>query len=73
MMITDDFNVSSPILDANSYYPFGLQQKRIGVTVTVTVTAGSPLLNYKNTFQKQEFNEDLGVDLYEFKYRMDDT
>ena len=28
--------------------------------------------NFKNTFQKQELNEDLGLDLYEFKYRMDD-
>ena len=66
MMITDDYNVSSPILEAYSYYPFGLQQKGIGLT------ANSSLHNYKNTFQKQELNEDLGVGLYEFKYRMDD-
>ena len=66
MMITDDYNVSRPILEASSYYPFGLKQKGIGLT------AGSPLHNYKNTFQKQEFNEDLGIDLYGFKYRMDD-
>jgi len=66
MMITDDYNVSSPILEAYSYYPFGLQQKGIGLI------ASAPLHNYKNTFQKQELNEDLGVDLYEFKYRMDD-
>ncbi len=24
MVITDDYNVSSPILEATSYYPFGL-------------------------------------------------
>jgi len=66
MMITDDYNVASPILEAYSYYPFGLQQKGIGLT-----QAGS-LHNFKNTFQKQELNEDLGVDLYEFRYRMDD-
>lgn len=65
-MITDDYNVSSSILEAYSYYPFGLQQKGIGIT------AGSTLHNYKNTFQKQEFKEDLGIDLYEFKYRIDD-
>ena len=66
MMITDDYNVASPILEAYSYYPFGKHQKGIGPT-----QAGS-LHNFKNTFQKQELNEDLGVDLYEFKYRMDD-
>lgn len=43
-----------------------MQQKGIGLTVSST------LHNYNNTFQKQEFNEDLGVDLYELKYRMDD-
>lgn len=28
--------------------------------------------NKKNKFQNQELNDDLGVDMYEFKYRMDD-
>jgi len=27
VVITDDYNVSSPMLETNSYYPFGLQQK----------------------------------------------
>jgi len=62
MMITDDYNVSTPILEAYSYYPFGLQQKGIGLEVS------GNLHNFKNIFQKQELNEDLGVDLYEFKY-----
>lgn len=66
MVITDDYNVASPILEASSYYPFGLQQKGIGLI------ASSPIHNFKNTFQKQEINEDLGVDIYEFKYRIDD-
>jgi RHS repeat-associated protein len=66
MMITDDYNVASPILEAYSYYPFGLQQKGIGLIQT------GPLHNFKNTFQRQEFNEDLRIDVYEFKYRMDD-
>ncbi|HTN38046.1 MAG TPA: hypothetical protein VL053_13290, partial [Arachidicoccus sp.] len=66
MVITDDYNVSSPILETSSYYPFGLQQKGIGMT------ASGSLHNYKNTFQKQERNEDFGIDMYEFKYRMDD-
>ncbi|HTN38893.1 MAG TPA: hypothetical protein VL053_17565, partial [Arachidicoccus sp.] len=66
MVITDDYNVSSPILETSSYYPFELMQKGIGLTAT------GGLHNYKNTFQKQEINEDFGVDIYEFKYRMDD-
>ncbi|SEA53051.1 Uncharacterized conserved protein RhaS, contains 28 RHS repeats [Arachidicoccus rhizosphaerae] len=66
MMITDDYNVSSPILEAYSYYPFGLQQKGIGLETNESFH------NYKNTFQKQELNEDFGIDIYEFKYRMDD-
>ena len=66
MMLTDDYNVASSILEAYSYYPFGLQQKGIGIT------ASGGLHNYKNTFQKQEVNEDLGLGLYEFKYRIDD-
>ncbi|HTN37156.1 MAG TPA: hypothetical protein VL053_08780 [Arachidicoccus sp.] len=66
MVITDDYSVSSPILEASSYYPFGLMQKGIGMT------ASGSLHNYKNTFLKQERNEDFGVDIYEFKYRMDD-
>ncbi|GAB3347899.1 hypothetical protein GCM10027566_02750 [Arachidicoccus ginsenosidivorans] len=33
-VITDDYNLSSPTLEAYSYYPFGLQQKRIGVQQT---------------------------------------
>ncbi|HTN37495.1 MAG TPA: hypothetical protein VL053_10500 [Arachidicoccus sp.] len=36
------------------------------------VTSGT-LHNFKNTFQNQEINEDLGVNIYEFKYRMDDS
>ncbi|HTN36795.1 MAG TPA: hypothetical protein VL053_06945 [Arachidicoccus sp.] len=66
MMITDDYNVSSPILEANSYYPFGLEQKTIGLEAT------GNLHNYKNTFQNQEYNEDLGANIYEFKYRVHD-
>lgn len=47
MMITYDYNVSSPMLEANSYYPIGLQHKWI------RLSANNPLHNFKNTFQKQ--------------------
>jgi hypothetical protein len=35
MVITDDYSVASPILEASSYYPFGLLQKGIGSTSTI--------------------------------------
>lgn len=54
------------MVGASSSYPFGLQQNGIGLT------ASSSLHDFKDTFRKQELNEDLGVDLYEFKYRVDD-
>ncbi|ANI89338.1 hypothetical protein A9P82_08555 [Arachidicoccus ginsenosidimutans] len=66
MVITDDYNVASPILEATSYYPFGEQMKNIDLE------ASGSLHNKKWTFQKQEYNDDLGVDIDEFKYRMDD-
>ena len=66
ILLTDDYNTPSPILEATSYAPFGLMQKGIGLQQT-----GS-LHNWKKTFQKQEFNEDLGIDYYEYKYRFHD-
>lgn len=51
METTDDYNVSSPILETTSYYyPFRLQQKGIGVT------ADRYLHKYKNTFHNSEIN-----------------
>ena len=38
----------------------------------ISSKAAGKLENKKNKFQGQEFNDDLGVDMYEFKYRMDD-
>lgn len=47
MVITEDYNVASPIMEVNSYYPFGLQQNGIGL-----IAAGT-LHNYKNTFRSR--------------------
>jgi len=63
MMITDDYNVSSPILEAYSYYPFGLQQKGIGLTQETN------LLHNKYTYNGKELQEDLGLDQYDFGAR----
>jgi RHS repeat-associated protein len=38
----------------------------------ISSQAAGKLENKKNKFQGQEYNDDLGVDMYEFKYRMDD-
>ncbi|NCI45799.1 RHS repeat-associated core domain-containing protein [Sediminibacterium soli] len=59
-------HVRGPLLEETHYYPFGLTMAGI------SSKAAGKLENKKNKFQGQEFNDDLGVDMYEFKYRMDD-
>ncbi|SEA67369.1 hypothetical protein SAMN05192529_1445 [Arachidicoccus rhizosphaerae] len=59
VVITDDYNVSSPILETNSYYPFGLQQKGIGYTQVLAS------LHNKYTYNGKELQEDLGLDQYD--------
>ena len=61
-------HVRGPLVSEESFYPFGLSQAGISSTA---VNFGSPI-NKKKKFQGQEYNDDLGVDMYEFKYRMDD-
>ena len=67
MMITDDYNVSSPILEAYSYYPFGLQQKGIGLEETTSS------LQNKYTYNGKELQEDLGLDQYDYGARFYDA
>jgi RHS repeat-associated protein len=67
MMITDDYNVSSPILESYSYYPFGLQQKGIGLEQPTT-----PLHN-KYTYNGKELQEDIGLDQYDYGARFYDA
>lgn len=66
MVITDDYNVSSPILEATSYYPFGLQQKRIGID------AALPNQQNKKRYNGIEFDEDLSINMDEAFYRFHD-
>jgi RHS repeat-associated protein len=61
-------HIRGPLLEETHYYPFGLTMAGIS---SKAAAFGSPE-NKKNKFQNQEFNHDLGVDMYEFKYRMDD-
>jgi RHS repeat-associated protein len=53
------------ILSEDHYYPFGL------VMSGISSKAAGSLANHKK-FINQEFNEDLGLDLYEFRYRNHD-
>jgi hypothetical protein len=61
-------HIRGPLLDETHYYPFGLTMAGI---CSKAGSFGNPE-NKKNKFQNQEFNDDLAVDMYEFKWRMDD-
>ncbi|MGN6293479.1 MAG: DUF6443 domain-containing protein [Chitinophagaceae bacterium] len=61
-------HVRGPLLEETHYYPFGLTMAGIS---SKALSFGGPE-NKKNKFQNQEFNDDLGVNYYEFKYRNHD-
>ncbi len=65
---SDDNNngsiASSEIREENNYYPFGLKHKGYN--------GGQSGRDHKFEFQGQEFNEDLDLNVHEFKYRMHD-
>jgi RHS repeat-associated protein len=61
-------HVRGPILEETHYYPFGLTMAAISCNA---LDFGNPA-NKRNKFQDQEFNEDLGIKGYEFKFRMHD-
>jgi RHS repeat-associated protein len=61
-------HIRGPLLEETHYYPFGLATAGIS---SKALNFGNPE-NKKKKFQGQEYSDDLGVDMYEFKYRMDD-
>ena len=70
MVITDDYNVASAVLEATSYYPFGLQQKGIGLEQT-----GNLQNKYKyngKELQSKEFSDGSGLEWTDFGARMYD-
>ncbi|HTN37045.1 MAG TPA: RHS repeat-associated core domain-containing protein, partial [Arachidicoccus sp.] len=71
MVITDDYSVSSPILETSSYYPFGLMQKGIGMTATNPNQRNKYLFN-SNELQDGEFRDGGGLQLMDFNARMYD-
>ena len=58
-------NPSTEILHERSYYPFGLLHKGYNNQINGVVN------NYKQ-YQDQEFTEDLGLNVHEWKYRFSD-
>jgi len=57
-------DTSTEIVEENNYYPFGLEHKGYN---NVTLQE----YNYKQ-FQGQEWTEDLGLNIHEWKYRISD-
>ncbi|SEA18610.1 RHS repeat-associated core domain-containing protein [Arachidicoccus rhizosphaerae] len=63
VIITDDYTVSSAIIEVNSYYPYGLEMKNIGYHQS-GVTANPYKYN-----SGAELNQQLGINLYETTFR----
>ncbi|QES88763.1 DUF6443 domain-containing protein [Rhizosphaericola mali] len=67
LVVTDQYGLQSPILEETHYYPFGLTMKGI------SSSQSNPMLTNKDkTFQGQKFDDELGLDWLEFKYRNHD-
>jgi hypothetical protein len=58
-------NPSTEILRERNYYPFGLLHRGYNNVINGTE-------NNLKQYQKQEFTEDLGLNIYEWKYRISD-
>lgn len=65
----DDGNGGLEIVEENNYYPFGLKHK--GYNDSGISPLGNDVAQ-KWKYQGQELVEDLGLDTFEFKYRMHD-
>ncbi|MCV6629881.1 MAG: DUF1664 domain-containing protein [Flavobacteriaceae bacterium] len=58
-------NPSTEILHERNYYPFGLLHSGYNIVINGTIN------NHKQ-YQDQEFTEDLGLNVHEWKYRFSD-
>ena len=64
-----EINSSTEIIEENNYYPFGLKHKGYNDVVSANVNGVASKLKQ---FQGQEFTDDLGLNVYEWKYRISD-
>ncbi|MEY3739045.1 MAG: hypothetical protein RL544_1823, partial [Bacteroidota bacterium] len=72
MTITDDYSIATHIIDATSYYPFGVSMKAIS-----SQAAGALENKYKynggSELQHQEFSDGSGLEWYNTRFRQLDT
>jgi RHS repeat-associated protein len=65
MTITDDNTASSPVIDATSYYPFGLVMSGVSIR-------GLGKLENKYKFVGREWQDELGLNMYDLRARQYD-
>ncbi len=58
------------VVEESNYYPFGLKHK--GYNDNSVPPLGNSVAQKYKTFQGQEFTEDLGLNIHEWKYRISD-
>ncbi|MEO1030037.1 MAG: RHS repeat-associated core domain-containing protein [Bacteroidota bacterium] len=61
--------VQLEIIEENNYYPFGLKHKGYNDVVSANVNSVASKLK---TFQGQEFHDELGLNVHEWRYRWSD-
>jgi RHS repeat-associated protein len=71
----DNLNIqfkTGPLLEETHYYPFGLTMAGISDKALKGQYAENKIRFQKQELQSKEFSDGSGLEMYEFKYRMDD-